>query len=414
MLLPFPPLILIWYVSSSLFQALRGIERTAERARQVDARYRLIRDAVRLSLNVLVAPIMAFTGWHMIQQAETGIEALDESCAVLVSVVLLDQMHKALTSLHYIHDRQLGANRAKQAIDDFLACNASNGSDDNTEVETERDEDNLSSEDDMSYDIEAGESTASKGGDGPKNTKKNAVCLQDISLKYAGREVPVLDQYSQQFEKGMIHGLVGESGSGKSTLLKILAKLITPDSGSLSLWDDVRIAYVSQDQKIFCRTIRENVSHSTAEFTDDDIWKALRQAELYDWVHSLPDGLDTLLEDGESMVSGGQLQRLHLAHLFCTGKDAGLVMLDEVLSAVDHANREMLITRLQSFLKGKTAVIITHHSEMLRICDKVHDMVSLKLANATITKAAVKESDPTSSGYASTVFASDLSIEYEV
>ena len=354
---------------------------------------------------------MAFIGWHMIQQAETGIEALDESCAVLVSVVLLDQVHKALAALFYIHDRQLGAQKAKQAIDDFLACNSSVRRDDDTEVETERNEDDLSSEGESNCDIETGEKSAMTEvvGDPKNNTKTNAVYFHDITLNYPGREVPVLGHYSQQLEKGRIHGLVGESGSGKSTLLKILAKLMTPDSGSLSLWDNVRIAYVSQDQKIFCRTIRENVSHSTSKFSDEDIWKALRQAELYDWVQSLPDGLDTLLEDGESMVSGGQLQRLHLAHLFCTGKDADLVMLDEVLSAVDHANREILITRLESFLKGKTAVIITHHSEMLRICDEVHDMVSVKLANAVAVKAA-QECGPTLPAYASTVFASGLSV----
>jgi ATP-binding cassette subfamily C protein CydC len=176
--------------------------------------------------------------------------------------------------------------------------------------------------------------------------------------------------------KGKIHALVGESGSGKSTVLKILVGLVTPDSGSLSAWKDMKIAYVSQEQKLFARTIRKNVTHSVTPemYSDEDVWSALAQAEIRDWVATLPYGLDTVLEDGEKTVSGGQLQRLHLAHLFCTCKDADFVILDEALSAVDEKNREILTERLQEFLRGKTAVVVTHHSEILRICDIVHAM----------------------------------------
>jgi ABC-type nitrate/sulfonate/bicarbonate transport system ATPase subunit len=210
------------------------------------------------------------------------------------------------------------------------------------------------------------------------------VCLDHVVLKYPGRELAVLNQYSQLFAKGKVHALIGESGCGKSTILKLLSQLMDPDSGSVRFWEGIRIAYVSQDQKIFSRTIRENVTHSTdpTKFADEDVWEALREAEIIDWVRSLPNGPDTLLEGGESMISGGQLQRLHLAHLFCTCQDADLVMLDEVLSAVDQANRGILITRLQRFLKGKTAVIITHHSEMLRICDTIHEMAAPTQPNA--------------------------------
>ena len=138
----------------------------------------------------------------------------------------------------------------------------------------------------------------------------------------------------------------------------------------------MKIAYVSQEQKLFARTIRENVTHSVISemYSDEDIWSALAQAEIKDWVATLPLGLDTVLDDGERTVSGGQLQRLRLAHLFCTCKDADFVILDEVLSAVDENNREILIRRLQEFLNGKTAVVVTHHSEVLRICDNIHTM----------------------------------------
>lgn len=117
-----------------------------------------------------------------------------------------------------------------------------------------------------------------------------------------------------------------------------------------------------------------NIYGMTTPIGDNEIWKALEMANIAKFVESLPHGLDEELTDGENMVSGGQLQRLHLAHLFCTWRDRDLVMLDECLSALDERSRDLMIDRLQEFLKGKTAIVITHHSEMLRMCDVVHDL----------------------------------------
>ena len=157
--------------------------------------------------------------------------------------------------------------------------------------------------------------------------------------------------------------------------MKLVAGLISPTDGLISHWDDMEIAYVSQDQSLFARTIRENVSYGAkTRPTDQDIWHALATAQIDEFVKSLPNGLDEELTEGESMISGGQLQRLHLAHLFCMWQSADLVLLDECLSALDEHTRDIMIDRLQTFLEGKTAIVITHHSEMLRLCEQVHDM----------------------------------------
>ena len=160
--------------------------------------------------------------------------------------------------------------------------------------------------------------------------------------------------------------------------MKLVAGLISPTQGLLSHWDDMEIAYVSQDQNLFSRTIRENVTYGAKQnchkMTDDDIWQALERAQIANFVRALPNGLDEELTEGESMVSGGQLQRLHLAHLFCVWQSADLVLLDECLSALDETTRNVMIDELASFLEGKTAIVITHHSEMLRMCQNVVDM----------------------------------------
>ena len=226
------------------------------------------------------------------------------------------------------------------------------------------------------------------------------LALVDLVLTYPGRDKPALYKYSQSFQRGKIHALVGESGSGKSTALKIIADLVRPDHGTIGYWKGMKVAYVSQDQKLFARTVRENVTYGANEVPvkEAHIWNALETANIAEWVKSLPDGLDEVLVNGEAVVSGGQLQRLNLAHLFCTCPDADLVILDEVLSALDQMSRGFLLERLQTFLEGKTAIITTHHSEMVRICDVVHEMSTPKLATLYRLKRVCPSSLMTVSG----------------
>jgi len=196
--------------------------------------------------------------------------------------------------------------------------------------------------------------------------------FKDLVLSYPGRDLPALDELNIELTKGVIHALTGESGSGMSSLVKVVADLVQPQSGVMTLWKGKKAAYVSQDLLLFSRSVRENVSYGKKDVTDEAIWSALEHAHIAPFVRMLPNQLNQVLD--ENMVSGGQLQRMHLAHLFCTGNDADLIMLDECLSALDEKSRDILIEHLGEFLKGKTAIIITQHSEMLLICDKVHDL----------------------------------------
>lgn len=338
--------------------SLWQLEEAIDEDRQKDATLRFFRDIVKYIFIGVVPAAMTLITWPIVTEAERK-DALNIGFSIFVAVLLLDEAHKGMLSLFFLHDKKVRAAEAQAAIDNFVHSNKTDA-----EIPDDKNEhrQNLEKE---------------HGWKQITVPDANEVSFEKITLEYPGRHFPAVDNYSHSFERGKIHGLVGESGSGKTTLLKIMAELICPDDGRMRVWDRLKIAYVAQDQKLFARSVRENITYgAVSPVSDKDAWAALKMANINEWVSTLPNGLDEVLEDGESMISGGQLQRLQLAHLFCTGKDANLVLLDEVLSALDHTSRNLLIDRLEIFLRGKTSIVITHHSEMLRICSDVHKMVS--------------------------------------
>ncbi|CAB9521891.1 permease protein MsbA [Seminavis robusta] len=376
-------------------QALQSLEHATDVARQRSARLKLIRELVRQYLLTIIPILMILVAWCLIQtileEEHNAALAIDVGSSILVATLMLDEAHKSFMELAKVQDKQLGADQAQEAIDRFLVGGATTTtttptgpSDDNTKEESNK----------TPGDIESGhDQVTSTGMEGStmevddvdgfdireESEEATAIELNDISLTYPGRAMPVLDRYSQTFARNQLHALVGESGSGKSTALKIIAGLLQPTSGRIHYWRGMQVAYVSQDQTLFCRSIRDNVTYCASDddassISDDEIWEALERANIKDWIASLPQQLDTVLSNGEGGVSGGQLQRLNLAHLFCVCQHADLVILDEVLSALDQTSREKLLDELHTFLQGKTAIIITHHSEMLRICDQVHEL----------------------------------------
>jgi len=354
---------------------LQAIEESSDEDRLLDAKFKFFRDLSKLTLIGLLPVLMAIVSWPLVERLGTS-AALDTEFSIMISILLLDEGHKALIYLAVVVDRQKGAREAQIFIDDILGHQRSKNNHNEESVLLLEGETSHTSESSASdTDIEKPSPKMSPSWRRLVVPGSRGVSLNDIVLRYPGRSRAVLKEFSQSFECGKVHGLIGESGSGKSTLLKVVADLICPERGTMSVWEGIKVAYVSQDEKLFARTIRENVTYGSATpRSDEDIWAALQMANIVDWVSSLPKGLDELLVDGEQMVSGGQLQRLHLAHLFCTCWDSDLVMLDECLSALDKTSRDLLIDRLGAFLEGKTSIIVTHHSEMLRICDLVHGM----------------------------------------
>lgn len=363
-------------MTSSEGNALRQLEEESDESRSSDVKLKFFAGVMRLTLVGLVPVAMAIAAWPVITNAST-LDAVDHGFAILASILLLDEGHKSIIYLSFVYDRKVLAVEALNTINAFLDSNRN--SSDSIELTASEDDNHVIQEKAADYDVEKNESALvevpMERWTKLEDEDSNEIALEDLLLKYPDRITPVFFQHTQHFVRGSIHALVGESGSGKSTLLKILGGLLLPNAGQMRLWQGARVAYVSQDQKLFARSIRENVSYgSTVEVSDEEIYEALEWANIRPFVDSLPNGLDEVMEGGENDVSGGQLQRLQLAHLYCTSQDADVVLLDEVLSAVDQTSRELLIDRLGEFLSGKTAIIVTHHAEMLRICSEVHEV----------------------------------------
>ncbi|CAB9516224.1 Cyclolysin secretion/processing ATP-binding protein CyaB [Seminavis robusta] len=362
--------------------ALDKLQKESDDPRRQDAWLKFWTDIITISCTSLVPVIIACVSLPFIDRAAATdpAAAMHTGFAFLAAILLLDEAHKSIIYLSLTADKSASAAQAQATIDSFLGL-VDNSKNINTHDSFKDEEAGSGTANTNATDLlalaEEGGQQQNTGASGKEDAWKvvskegiDQISLDKVTLAYPGRPKPVFSKLDKEFSQGKVYALTGESGKGKSSLVKILAGLHMPQHGTMTTWEGMKVAYVSQDQKLFCRSIRENVSYGAPkDSNDDEIWEALEWASIKDWVETLPNGLDEVLTGGEEDVSGGQLQRLQLAHLYCTCQHVDVVLLDEVLSALDPLKRELLIERLGDFLAGKTAVIVTHHTEMLVICD---------------------------------------------
>ena len=171
--------------------------------------------------------------------------------------------------------------------------------------------------------------------------------------------------------------LSGESGSGKSTLLKMIAGLYIPLQGDMKLEQNQyskvsleewrkNVAYVSQQTHIFPGTLRDNLTLAKSTASEEEIWHAIQQAQLEEWVKALPDGLETVLNEKRT-VSGGERQRIAVARAFL--KDAPLLILDEPTAALDQVNTDGLCQAIFGLMKDRMVIIASHDEALIEKAD---------------------------------------------
>jgi ATP-binding cassette, subfamily B, bacterial len=174
--------------------------------------------------------------------------------------------------------------------------------------------------------------------------------------------------------------LVGSSGAGKSTLAQLLARLYDVDEGSVRLGGvDVRdlsfesiratLGMVTQDGHLFHDTVRANLQLARAGATDEEVWESLARARLADLVHSLPDGLDTVVGERGYRLSGGERQRLTIARLLLARPR--VVLLDEATAHLDSTSEAAVQAALAEALAGRTAIVIAHRLSTVRAADQI-------------------------------------------
>ena len=206
----------------------------------------------------------------------------------------------------------------------------------------------------------------------------NTIRLDEISFSYGDGPL-VLDRVSLNIRAGEKVALVGASGGGKTTLVQVLLGLYSPKSGQI-YFDDIpvsqigmdvvrdNVATVLQHPALLNDTVRMNLTLGKA-ISDEQIWQALQIAQLDKTVSELDQQLETLVGRDGIRLSGGQRQRLAVARMVLT--DPKIVILDEATSALDTSTESALHHALQSFLKGRTTLIIAHRLSAVKQADRV-------------------------------------------
>lgn len=209
------------------------------------------------------------------------------------------------------------------------------------------------------------------------------LALKKINFSYPLQpHVQIIHDLSIEIAPGQVTAFVGPSGSGKSTLITLLERYYDPTSGIICFDDrdittlDPRqyrhyIGLVQQEPVLYQGSIRENISLGLE--TDDpktsDIDDACRQANIYDFVSSLPEGLNTLCGSKGTQLSGGQKQRIAIARaLICKPR---ILLLDEATSALDTASERIVQTALEKASTGRTTVAIAHRLSTIKNADKI-------------------------------------------
>lgn len=209
--------------------------------------------------------------------------------------------------------------------------------------------------------------------------------FDNVSFRYSSRESDgpnplALKNVSLELQPGKKIALVGRSGSGKSTLSLLAMRFLDPVDGQVVLggkpsteWDlrafRNHFAYVSQDVYLFNRSLKENLLFANPQATDAEIWRALENAHIADFIRQLPRGLETNAGEFAGSLSGGEKQRIAIARAFL--KDAPILILDEATSQLDAHSEAGVQKALHELLVGRAALIIAHRLTTVREVNEV-------------------------------------------
>ena len=205
-------------------------------------------------------------------------------------------------------------------------------------------------------------------GTQPAQLGRPDIALDHVSFGYA-QDKEILHNISLTIPAGSLTALVGPSGSGKSTIAKLIAGFWDVTGGSVALGGvDLRkipleqlnrqIAYVSQDNYLFDRTVRDNIRMGHLNATDAEVETVARAAGCDDFIRQLDQGYDTICGGGGGHLSGGEKQRISIARAML--KDAPIVILDEATASIDPENEAVIQQAISRLTKGKTLIVIAH------------------------------------------------------
>ena len=206
-----------------------------------------------------------------------------------------------------------------------------------------------------------------------------AIELDHLTFRY-DQSAPALDGVTLRLAPGQTLGVIGRTGSGKSTLARLLVRFYDPSAGEIRVGGQEiraidphdlrsRIALVTQEVQLFQATVRENVTLFDPTIADAQVYAALEEVGLGDWLHTQPDGLETHLGSGGAGLSAGQAQLVAFARVLL--RNPGLIILDEASSRLDPATEQVLEGAMARLLRGRTAILIAHRLATLERVDQI-------------------------------------------
>ena len=205
-----------------------------------------------------------------------------------------------------------------------------------------------------------------------------SVELKDVSFSYGEGEL--FHKLNLTIPSGKTTAIVGFSGSGKTTLCNLVSRFWDVTGGEVIVGGKnvkdfnydaflANFSFVFQDVYLFDDTVRNNIKFGNQDATDEEMMEVAKKARCHDFIMSLPDGYDTVLQEGGSNLSGGERQRISIARAML--KPSKIVILDEATSSIDPENEKQLLQALEYLLKDKTTIIIAHKLNTIKNADQI-------------------------------------------
>ncbi|MGD8474251.1 MAG: ABC transporter ATP-binding protein [Anaerolineae bacterium] len=215
--------------------------------------------------------------------------------------------------------------------------------------------------------------------DEPADDQSGMSALPGTGGSVASRRWALRD-LSFEIQPGQLAALVGPSGAGKTTITYLLPRLYDPTQGSITIDShDLRdvtqeslalqIGMVTQETYLFHDTVRANLLYANPRASQEELERACRAANIYEFIASLPDGYDTMVGERGYRLSGGEKQRLAIARVIL--KDPGILILDEATSHLDSTSEALIQAALEPLLEGRTSLVIAHRLSTILAADQI-------------------------------------------
>ena len=211
----------------------------------------------------------------------------------------------------------------------------------------------------------------------PEKNVKGIVEFKNVDFSYS-KDNPLIKDFNLTVKPGQVVAIVGHTGAGKTTIVNLLMRFYEVDNGKIKIdGKDIRritrknlrkiYGMVLQDTWLFNGTIRENIAYSKTKATDEEIYEAAKSACVHDFIMSLPQGYDTVVDEDASNISQGQKQLITIARTILS--DPSILILDEATSSVDTKTERKVQSAMNALMNGKTSFVIAHRLSTIREAD---------------------------------------------